>query len=118
MKREQLHRDVLGDRKLNSLLHPAQAFESPAAVLQDPDLTLNEKRAILASWALAACAIEAAPELRSVPSGRIVRFDEIMEALRTLDRKVNDAKHWRILRRKQILGRRRDDTSAGGTALQ
>ena len=49
---------------LDSLLHPAQAFDHPSAVVEDPDLTLNEKRAILASWASDACAIEAAPGLR------------------------------------------------------
>ena len=35
----------------NDLLHPARAFEHPSHVINDPDLTLNEKRAILASWA-------------------------------------------------------------------
>ena len=34
---------------LDSLLHPAQVFEHPSRVVNDPDLTLNEKRAILAS---------------------------------------------------------------------
>jgi hypothetical protein len=34
---------------LDSLLHPAQAFEHPRQVVSDPDLTHNEKRAILAS---------------------------------------------------------------------
>lgn len=50
---------------LNELLHPADAFERPSEVLHDPDLTLNEKRAILASWASDACAVEAAPDLRA-----------------------------------------------------
>ncbi|MEJ2377846.1 MAG: hypothetical protein P8Y71_21465 [Pseudolabrys sp.] len=36
---------------LDQLLHPAQAFGHPSKVVNDPDLTLNEKRAILASWA-------------------------------------------------------------------
>jgi hypothetical protein len=31
----------------NDLLHPAQAFEHPSHVVNDPDLTLNEKRAFL-----------------------------------------------------------------------
>jgi hypothetical protein len=39
-------------------------------VVNDPDLTLNEKRAILASWASDACAIEAAPGLRRVPGSK------------------------------------------------
>jgi len=32
---------------LDTLLHPAQAFGQPSEVLADPDLTPNEKRAIL-----------------------------------------------------------------------
>jgi hypothetical protein len=57
----------------DELLHPANAFEHPYEVVNDPDLTLNEKRAILASWASDACAIEAAPELRARPQGSTVR---------------------------------------------
>jgi hypothetical protein len=56
-------------------------------VVNDPDLTLNEKRAVLAAWASDACAVEAAPELRTGPAGA-VRFDDIMDALRELDRQV------------------------------
>ncbi len=70
---------------LDQLLHPAQAFGHPSEVVNDPDLTLNEKRAILASWASDACAVEAAPDLRRSPDGPLVRFDEIIDALRTLD---------------------------------
>jgi hypothetical protein len=74
--------------ELDEILHPAQAFDHPSAVVKDPDLTLNEKRAILASWASDACAVEAAPGLRAPGPGKQVRFDEIMEALRELDRRV------------------------------
>ncbi|MBV8752250.1 MAG: hypothetical protein JO328_05250 [Hyphomicrobiales bacterium] len=74
---------------LDDLLHPAQAFEHPRHVLADPDLTVNEKRAILASWASDACAVEAAPALRCAPGGRQpVSVDEILEALRDLDREA------------------------------
>lgn len=45
------------DYDLDELLHPARAFGHPSEVVDDPDLTLNEKRAILASWASDACAI-------------------------------------------------------------
>jgi hypothetical protein len=70
------------DFDLDDLLHPAQAFEHPRHVVEDPDLTLNEKRAILASWASDACAIEAAPALRRAPGTRHPgRFDDVMEAL-------------------------------------
>jgi hypothetical protein len=75
------------DFDLNDLLHPARAFEHPMNVVNDPDLTLSEKRAILASWASAACAVEAAPALRYAPgAGKTVEFDDVMDALRTLDR--------------------------------
>jgi hypothetical protein len=70
---------------LNALLHPASAFAHPTDVVRDPDLTLNEKRAILASWASDACAIEAAPDLRVNTSGNVVPWDDIIDALRTLD---------------------------------
>jgi hypothetical protein len=70
---------------LDALLHPARAFAHPMDVVRDADLTLNEKRAILASWASDACAVEAAPDLRVSSSGNAVRWDDIMDALRTLD---------------------------------
>jgi hypothetical protein len=74
---------------LDALLHPARAFAHPTDVVRDPDLTLNEKRAILASWASDACALEAAPELRATTFGHVVRWDDIMEALRILDREAD-----------------------------
>jgi hypothetical protein len=74
---------------LDALLHPARAFRHPMDVVRDSDLTLNEKRAILASWASDACAVEAAPELRAASSGGLVRWDDIMDALRTLDREAD-----------------------------
>jgi hypothetical protein len=70
---------------LDALLHPAKAFAHPMDVVRDSDLTLNEKRAVLASWASDACAVEAAPELRAAADGKVVRWDDIMDALRSLD---------------------------------
>jgi hypothetical protein len=79
---------------LDALLHPAQAFEHPSEVAKDPDLTLNEKRAILASWASDACAIEAVGTLRCLPGGkRPVHFDEVMDALRALDEEARRSRH-------------------------
>lgn len=103
---------------LDSLLHPAGAFEHPAEVVNDPDLTLNEKRAILASWASDACAVEAAPELRCASAqARPVRFDEIMDALRALDRHARDgaeasARHQRLLRRQRWMWRGKSSTGS------
>jgi hypothetical protein len=76
---------------LDALLHPGGAFGHPMEVVRDGDLTLNEKRAILASWASDACAVEAAPGLRATPSGKTVRWDDIMDALRLLDAQAADA---------------------------
>src|ERR1043165_8210993 len=73
------------DFELDYLLHPAEAFRSPMDVLADPNLTLQEKRAVLASWASDACAVEAAPALRRPSSGPPVRFDDVMDALKKLD---------------------------------
>jgi hypothetical protein len=97
---------------LDTLLHPAQAFGQPSEVLADPDLTLNEKRAILASWASVACAIEAAPELRRSPAGPPVRFDDIMDALRALDRRAHALD--RGLRASRGGGHLRRGRSSGG----
>jgi hypothetical protein len=102
---------------LDDLLHPANAFGHPSQVVDDPDLTLNEKRAILASWASDACAIEAAPELRAGPQGSPVRFDDIMDALRTLDKQANGDKYRRVLRRGRILQRNRGGQSGAGAPL-
>ena len=71
--------------ELDALLHPARAFAHPRDVVADPDLTLNEKRAILASWASDACAVEDAPALRRPADVPPVTFDDVMEALKRLD---------------------------------
>jgi hypothetical protein len=97
----------------DELLHPANAFGHPSQVVNDPDLTLNEKRAILASWASDACAVEA-----SAPRDSAVRFEDIMDALRTLDRQANGDKYRRVLHRRHVYQRdRRDGKSSSGTSL-
>jgi hypothetical protein len=106
---------------LQALLHPSTAFAHPLDVVRDPELTLAEKRSILASWAADACAIDAAPLLRGA-TGRPVRYDEIIDALQALDAVCHpaDAAHAykRRQRRRRIadwLGRhRRGDSGAGG----
>jgi hypothetical protein len=93
------------DYDLNQLLHPAQAFGHQSEVVNDPDLTLNEKRAILASWASDACTVEAAPDLRPKPGGPPVLFDDIMEALRMLDAQANGYRTRRVPHRRGLLRR-------------
>jgi len=93
--------------ELDHLLHPAGAFRTPMEVVNDPDMTVQEKRAILASWASDACAVEAAPDLRRPPSAPVIRFDDIMDALKRLDGEaadkpsygkfINRARRWKDL---------------------
>ena len=119
--------ETSSDLDLDKLLHPAQAFEDPRQVVEDPDLTLNEKRAILASWASDACAVEAAPTLRRPPgASRDASVDEILEALRTLDGQANPdlaRPPWRrheVRRgwfRGQLPGRRRREQDGSGPGL-
>jgi hypothetical protein len=108
---------------VDALLHPARAFSNPMDVVRDPDLTRNEKRALLASWASDACAIEAAPDLRATASGNLVSWDEIMDALCALDKDDTIGRplpHYkRVLARKDALrgarkfrGRNRNDQGA------
>lgn len=70
---------------LDAFLHPARAFAHPMDVVRDSDLTLTEKRAILASWASDACAVETVPDLRASTCGNVALWDDIMDALRALD---------------------------------
>jgi hypothetical protein len=105
---------------LDSLLYPARAFRHPSDVVNDPDLTLNEKRAILASWASDACAIESAPALRESPNGAPVPFDDVMDALRTLDRQAEASLATagrRAIRRRALFGRGRGGDTDQGTPL-
>jgi len=69
-----------------ALLHPGTVFDHPKDVVSHPDLTLAEKRAILASWASDASAIASCPALRA-PEGlkAPVSIDAILEALCELD---------------------------------
>jgi hypothetical protein len=71
--------------ELDHLLHPAKSFDHPMDVVRARSLSLQQKRAVLASWASDACAIEAAPELRAAPGRTPVKWDDIMDALYLLD---------------------------------
>ena len=103
------------DFNLDRLLHPAGAFRTPMEVINDPDMTVQEKRAILASWASDACAVETAPDLRQPTGSTTVRFDDIMDALKRLDGEVaekptygkfiNRARRWKDLYRSDRGGR-------------
>ena len=78
-----------GDDFVDALLDPSAAFHHPRDVVADPELTLNEKRALLAAWASDACAVESTPAKRKHPiGGPPVDVDEILEALRELDKRA------------------------------
>jgi hypothetical protein len=62
------------------------SFRDPQRVLAHPGLGASEKRAILASWASDACAVENLPNWRKLPeTGALVPLDDILDALRALD---------------------------------
>jgi hypothetical protein len=71
---------------LNAILHPGSVYDHPRDVLADEELTLAEKRSILASWASDAAAVTSCPSLRAIPGQRQpVSIDDILEALSELD---------------------------------
>ena len=74
------------DLTLDRLFSPAKHFKKPEDVLSDTTLELNEKRAILSSWASDACAVESMPALRQPPGAeQPILFEQIMDSLRQLD---------------------------------
>jgi hypothetical protein len=102
------------DLGLDDLLDPAGAFDHPLDVVEDPDLTVNEKRAILAAWASDACALEAMPSVRRLPNGRRpVPIDDIFDALKKLDRGPVDRRYIRLVRRSEIERPRRRSGGSG-----
>lgn len=69
-----------------TLIQPAAAYRHPRDVLRNANLSNNEKRAILSSWASDACAVASLPALRQPPGAPApVSFDDIIDALRALD---------------------------------
>jgi hypothetical protein len=75
------------DAEVDQLLHPGRFYARPTDVVADELLTIDERRAILSSWASDACAVESNPPLRRPPlASAPVTFDEIMDALVQLDR--------------------------------
>lgn len=64
---------------------PPNVLGSPEDVQNDPNLTNQEKRAVLASWASDANAVPHLPTLRQLPDGSIVRLSDILHALKALD---------------------------------
>jgi len=82
--------------ELECFLSPEAVFSDPFDVVADPSLGSGEKRAILARWLARTCAAEAALGLKwmTISSSEPVQFDEVMDALRALERggPVRDAR--------------------------
>jgi hypothetical protein len=122
MERRKRKTPKRGDASLDigRLLQPANAFADPMAVVDDRDLTLTEKRAILSAWASDARSAETA--LHRPGDAKPVRFDEVMDALKELDRRYGVLKsrprYRRILERRipGVFGRD-DDTGKPGSTL-
>ena len=57
----------------------------PRDIVARTDLTIDEKRAVLADWASDAHAIENAPALRRPADGIVLNVTDILTALRALD---------------------------------
>ncbi len=72
---------------LQRLLRPALGFCGPWEVLKDPELEVQEKRAILSSWASDGSAVESQPKLRwLLGTPAPVPLAEVLAALDQLDR--------------------------------
>ena len=67
------------------LVTPGLAFSHPSEVLDHPELSHAERRAILASWASDARAVEGVHWMRCLDNGAVVTLAEVLDALRKLD---------------------------------
>jgi len=108
------------DFELDQLLNPAAVFDHPRDVLSDPDLTQQEKRAILSAWASDACAIQSLPGMRFPPDAKApVSFDDIIDALKSLDDDPPPRPGGKSMRLRSTWRRRRDqdDNTSSGTLL-
>jgi len=64
---------------------PATSFMHPDEVVCDFRLTQAEKREVLASWASDVRAVPNAPALRQLDNGAVVRVDDVLRALKSLN---------------------------------
>ena len=75
-----------------ALPYEAAIYAHPSDVSNDPELTTEEKRAVLASWISDAREVEDSPALRRIESGAVVHVDDIRRALVALDELKPDRK--------------------------
>lgn len=75
------------------LLHPSGAFGHPHQVVDDLDLTLTEKHAILAAWAADARRVRPGARKPGSGAGQPVKFEDIVAALREIGDQLAHG-HW------------------------
>jgi hypothetical protein len=89
-------------------------YVSPRDVVEDPNMTVDEKRALLASWASDARAVANAPALRKLDNGAILFIDDVLEALKQLDRSVGRPSRTRL----PASGSKRDRATKSGILIK
>lgn len=70
-------------------------LNSPRDVLNDPRLRLDEKRALLASWASDLHAVENQPMVRKLGNGKVIPLEDILSCLMSLDQESGSGKRSR-----------------------
>ena len=73
------------DMSLADRSQTARALWHPEDVVSDPDMSVEAKRALLASWASDACAVADFPTLRRLENGATVSLNAIQDAMKALD---------------------------------
>ena len=77
---------VIHDKVASIQFRPDAHHRCVQAVLKDPKLSSDEKRAILSAWASDMYAVESSPMLRMIPGHTTpLQLSEILSALRGLD---------------------------------
>jgi len=66
-------------------------FFSPDEIVRDYNLSLDEKRRLLASWASDARSIKDHPTYRLIDSGQVVSLAEILKAIAELDQEESNS---------------------------
>jgi hypothetical protein len=78
---------VTGRKEAKPMSLSLSHFRYPFDITKHPTLEPEVKRAILASWASDASAVEGQPALRRLGHGAsAVAFDDVMSALKSLDK--------------------------------
>ncbi|MBW6425699.1 hypothetical protein KX729_30370 [Rhizobium sp. XQZ8] len=85
---------------VSHILRPHDHFDDPGDILSARHLSIQEKRAILASWASDLYAVESVPALRQPPGlDHPVRYADVIAALMQLD----DDREWPRHRARHLL---------------